>query len=251
MKNNITINTKTNPVNALHQVLKWVAEHQNEVNCSIIFSTYNKDNKQKPFLIQEEELIQKKENYVPGKGLRFKGAKKDKIRKLYIDDGKFEVKMSCKSLNPETRKLETSKITTLMPKELYIRSKHETNEDGEIFPFLDFEFSEKHASKAFTDLVLSDEEITVEKVKNLIKIRKIGGGVWLNYYIEKMNDTGFSKFSGCVSGNNMIKELSVRTEVGKRMSTHTEEVGEEFEALIDTVIYPQIVEHIKLIKASL
>lgn len=251
MKNNITINTNTNPVNALHQVLKWTSEHPSEVNYFIVFSTHNKENKQKPFIIPEQKLIQRKENYVSGKGLNFKDDKRDTIRKLYIDDGKFEVKMPCTSLNPETRKLETSKITTLMPKGLHVRSKHETNEDGEIYPFLDFEFSEKHASKAFTDLVLGNEEITVEKVKNLIKIRKIDGGVWLNYYIEKTNDNGFSEFSGCVSGNNMIKELSVKTQVGKRTSKHTEEVGEEFETMIDTVIYPQIVEHLKLIKSSL
>ena len=237
--NNITINSK--PVNVLNEAFNWIE------NTFMCFKTSTNAKN-----LSIWGFNASKEDFKASQGL-IRYGKKKAIRKIEIKNGSLCLKEKChvhKYVDGKSIKIMDSYMN-IKPDELYFV--HDEGEDGEktftkaIEPWIYFGFSPSHFNKAVISFIENDEDVTIEKVKNLIKIRKIRGGL----YINGKNDVDIVEFSGSKSGNNKIDSINMSMRLGDTKVRRSEKCTKKFDELMDKFVYSELVDYIKLIKSSI
>lgn len=235
------ININSTPTNVLNEAFNWIE------NTFMCFKTSTNAKN-----LRVWGFFASKNDFKPNEGL-IRHEKKKAIRKIAIKNGSLCIKENCcshKYVDGKSVKITDSHMN-IVPDELYFV--HDEGKDGEksftkaIEPWIYFGFSPKHFNKAIIDIIQNDEDVTIEMVKNLIKIRKIRGGMYLN----GKNGTDIVEFSGSKSGNNKLDSINMSMRLGDTKVRRSEKLTKKFDELMDKFVYSELVNYIKLIKSSI
>ena len=232
----ITINST--PTNVLNEAFNWIE------NIFMCFST--KTNAEK---LPIWGFDASKEDFKAGQGL-IRYGKKKAIRKIEIKNGSLCLKEKChvhKYVHGKSVKITDSHMDILADELYFVHNEDEGEFEKEIEPWIYFGFSPSHFNKAVISFIENDEDVTIEKVKNLIKIRKIRGGL----YINGKNGVGIVEFSGSKSGNNKIDSINMSMRLGDTKVRRSEKCTKKFDELMDKYVYSELANYIKLIKSSI